>query len=217
MILGGGFCWWSIQKQTALVDEITALQAQVRTLRSAPTSVSSATADGESADELTETATTPSAIADSKLADELVETKVRLAVMQLWGGRDVFRSTQDKNIFYFVNQVGNDASIEAYDLRRDTSYQQDGSFNVVTSSERVFSQKLDKNMEFRGIGLVGSKFVFTEVDEEFTPSPCTSDWFYPNLEYIDVSASKPTRQAYVLPEDVRTVENNKMSECLKSM
>jgi len=196
IIVGGGIYWWANQKQSELNNEVVSLRTQV--------------------DQLKQVSTTPPTGSNNQ-SDELVEARFKLAIRDFWGVRQVFRNPQDKNKFYYVSEDGSGASIWVYDLARDKTYQQNGSFNIPEGNTMLLNQKLAQYQEFRGVGFSGNKFVFVETSSDNSPGPCFSPWFYSNLEYIDLGISKPVRKPFTLPADLKTTEEQKVSDCQKTL
>ena len=196
IIVGGGTYWLMTQKQTELNNEVVSLRTQV--------------------DQLKQASATP-ATGSSNQSDELVEAKFKLAIRDFWSVREVFRNPQNKNQFYYISDDSSGHHIWVYDLAKDKTYQQDGYFNIPEGNTLLLNQKLAQYQEFRGVGFSGNKFVFVETSNDNSPGPCFSPWFYSNLEYIDLGISKPTRKPFTLPEDLKRTEEQKVTECQKTL
>ena len=155
----------------------------------------------------------------SELNNELVKTKFELAILNFWQVRQVFQDPQNKNKFYYVTNFDDGSDIWVYDLAKDKTYRQDGTFNfnIPEGNTLLLSQKLAKYQEFRGVGILSNKFVFVETSSDNSPGPCFSPWFYSNLEYIDLGISKPTRKPFTLPEDLKRTEEQQATECQKTL
>lgn len=153
----------------------------------------------------------------NNLKDELIKTKFELAVLKLWQVRQVFRNPQNKNKFYYVTNFSDGSNIWVYDLNKDKTYQQNSTFNISEGNTLLLSQKLVQYQEFRGIGIIDNKFIFTETSSDNSPGPCFSKWFYRNLEYIDIEVLKPIRKSFTLPEDLKTKEEQKSVNCQKAL
>lgn len=205
VVVGGGIYWWSTQKQAELKNKVVSLENQINQLSKtvSPTPASNqTTSDDSQTDELT---------------NELVETKFKLAIRDFWNVREVFRNPQNKNQFYYISPDSSGTHIWVYDLAKDKTYQQNGSFNIPEGNTLLYSQKLAQYQEFRGVGFSGNKFVFVETGTDNSPGPCFSPWFYSNLQYIDLGVSNPTRKSFTLPDDLRRTEEQKVSECQKTL
>ncbi len=198
VIIGGGMFWWANKKQTELNNEISSLRTQVDQLKQIS---------------ITSTPLTGS----NNQSDELVKTKFELAILNFWQVRQVFQDPQNKNRFYYVTNFGDGSDIWVYDLAKDKTYQSSGNFNIPGGSTLLLSQKLTQYQEFRGIGITDSKFVFTETGSDNSPGSCFSPWFYPNLSYIDLGISKPTRKPFTLPQDLKASEEQKVVDCQKTL
>jgi len=192
VITGGGVYWRMSQGQTELKSEIISLQNQISQLKEVIVNI----------DELT---------------DELIETKFKLEILDLWQVSEVFRDPQNKNKFYYITNFDESSSIWVYDLAKDKVYQQSGIFNIPMGRTLLFSQKLAEHQEFIGIGITDNKFVFIEVSSDFSPGPCSSPWLYGDLEYIDLGMVSPIRKSFILPDDLKQKEEEKVLDCLKDL
>jgi hypothetical protein len=201
VIVGGSIYWWSIQKQTELKNEVVSLQNQIDQLNKT-VSPNQITSDNNQTD---------------KLTNELVETKFKLAIRDFWNVREVFRNPQNKNQFYYISPDSSGTHICVYDLAKDKIYQQNGYFNIPEGNTLLYSQKLAQYQEFRGVGFSGNKFIFAETSTDNSPGPCFSPWFYSNLQYIDLGVSNPIKKSFTLPDDLRRTEEQKVSECQKTL
>jgi len=198
LVIGGGIYWWTSQKQAELNTVIASLRTQIDQLKGAPTAA-------------------PTSTISNNQSDELVKTKFELAILNFWQVRSVFRDPQNKNKFYYVSEDSSGASIWVYDLVKDKTYQQKGTFNIPEGNTMLLNQKLAQYQEFRGVGFSGNKFVFVETINDNSPGPCFSPWFYSNLEYIDLGVFKPTRKLFILPNDLKSSEEQKASECQNTL
>lgn len=149
--------------------------------------------------------------------DELVESKFKLAIRNFWGVREVFRNPQSLNEFYYTTVDGSGANIWMYDLNKDSSYPQNGQFNIPEGNTLVFGQKLAQYREFRGVGFSGNKFVFVETDSDDSPGPCFSRWLYTTLEYIDVGMPGASRKTFTMPADMKKAEEQNFLNCQKAL
>ncbi len=196
VVVGGGIFWWMNQRQQVLNNEIVSLKSQV--------------------DQLKQVSATPPTNSNNQ-SDELVEAKFKLAIRDFWGVREVFRNPQNKNQFYYISDDSSGHSIWVYDLSKDKTYQQNGYFNIPEGNTLLLNQKLAQYQEFRGVGIIDNKFVFTETSTDNSPGPCFSPWFYSNLSYIDLGVAKPTRKPFTLPQDLKASEEQKASDCQKTL
>jgi len=149
--------------------------------------------------------------------DELIETKFKLAILDFWQVRNVFRDPQNKNKFYYVTNFSDGSDIWVYDLSKDKTYQKDGTFNIPEGNTLLFNQKLAAGFEFRGVGIVDNKFVFLETRTDNSSGPCTSLWLSSNLEYINLGISSPTRKSFTVSAELKKSEEQKMAECEKNL
>ena len=145
--------------------------------------------------------------------DELVKTKFELAILNFWQVKQVFRNSQDSNKFYYVTNFDDNSDIWVYDLASDKTYQQNGIFSIPEGNTLLLSQKLAKYKEFRGVGIIDNKFVFTEIGSDNSPGRCFSPWFYRNLSYIDLGVADPIRKSFALTQDLKMSEEQKVVEC----
>ena len=200
IIVGGGIYWWANQKQSELNNEIVSLRIQVDQLKGT-------------------SSVTPTPATSNNQNDELVKTKFELAILNFWQVRQVFQDPQNKNKFYYVTNFDDGSDIWVYDLAKDKTYRQDGTFNfnIPEGNTLLLSQKLAKYQEFRGVGILSNKFVFVETISDNSPGPCFSHWFFPNLQYIDLGISNPTRKPFTLPEDLKKAEEQKTIDCQKTL
>lgn len=199
LVVGGGIYWWANQKQTELNNEIVSLRTQAEQLKGT-------------------SSIAPTPVASNNQSDELVKTKFELAILNFWQVRQVFQDPQNKNKFYYVTNFDDGSDIWVYDLAKDKTYLQDGTFNfnIPEGNTLLLSQKLAKDQEFRGVGIVDNKFVFTEVFGDFSPGVCYSPWLY-HSEYIDLGVSNPTRVSFIVPEDLKRNEEQKVTDCEKNL
>ena len=155
----------------------------------------------------------------TELNNELVKTKFELAILNFWQVRQVFQDPQNKNKFYYVTNFDDGSDIWVYDLAKDKTYRQDGTFNfnIPEGNTLLLSQKLAKYQEFRGVGILSNKFVFVETSSDNSPGPCFSPWLYSNLEYIDLWVSKPVRKPFTLPADLKRTEEQKATDCQNTL
>jgi len=155
----------------------------------------------------------------TELNNELVKTKFELAILNFWQVRQVFQDPQNKNKFYYVTNFDDGSDIWVYDLAKDKTYRQDGTFNfnIPEGNTLLLSQKLAKYQEFRGGGILSNKFVFVETSSDNSPGPCFSPWLYSNLEYIDLWVSKPVRKPFTLPADLKRTEEQKATDCQNTL
>lgn len=196
VVVGGGIFWWMSQKQQVLNNEISSLKNQVNQLQQISNNQPTTT---------------------NNQTDELVKTKFELAILNFWQVRQVFRDPHNKNKFYYVTKDDSGSNIWVYDLTKDKTYQQGGDFNIPEGNTLLLSQKLVKYQEFRGVGIIDNKFVFTETSSDNSPGPCFSPWFYSNLSYVDLDLTKSTRKPFTLPQDLKTSEEQKVSNCQKNL
>jgi hypothetical protein len=197
VIVGGGMYWRSSQKEAELNIEISGFQTQVGQLNSQLSA---------------------QAAAAEKLNDNLAETKFKLKILSSLGISDVLRDSRDKNKFYYVRPAGSDVSeVMVYDLTKDSGYKQTGDFNIAAGSSLLFSEKVGKSQEFRGVGVLDNKFIFAKTAENYSLPACSSLWLYPVLNYIDLSASSSIKQSYVLPDELKNSEIKKEQECQSSL
>jgi hypothetical protein len=197
VIVGGGIYWWSFQKEAKLNAEIINLQNQISQLTN-------------------QLSTQTSAI--EKLNDELLEAKFRFEALSFSRIEDILRDPQDKNKFYYIRPSGSDVSeIIAYDLVKDVGYQQAGDIDITAGSSLLLGEKVGKLQEFRNIGILDNKLIFTKIGTDYSPNSCFSPWLYPNLSYIDLGVSSSTKQSYVLPEDLKNSEMQKEQQCQNAL
>lgn len=192
IVIGGEVYWWASLREEKMNNEIISLRNQLDQSK---------------------------VNAIKNQSDELVETKFKLAILDFWQVREVFVDPQNKNKFYYVTNFGDGGDIWVYDLDKDKNYQQKGIFSLPEGNTLLFNQQLDKNQEFRGVGIIGDKFVFVETSVDNSPGPCFTPWLYNNLEYIDLGSSEltRTRKPFILPEDLKKSEDLKISDCLKDL
>ncbi len=196
VVVGGGIFWWMNQKQQSMSDEIISLRNKVDQLKQ-------------------DSPTRPTTF--NNQSDELLEAKFKLSIRDFWGVREVFRNSQNKNQFYYISDDSSGHHIWVYDLAKDKTYQQNGYFNIPEGNTLLLNQKLAQYQEFRGVGFSGNKFVFVETSTDNSPGPCFSPWLYSNLEYIDLGVTNPTRKPFTLPADLRRTEEQKVTDCEKTL
>lgn len=154
-----------------------------------------------------------------KLQDALVEARVKLAVLNSLNTRDVFRDPSDKNKFVFItNNVGggvNNAYVGVYDFSKDKDYNKNGAvnFSAGVTYTYVYNETLSADLLLHGIGMDGSKLVLWETGVDNSPGPCFNSWQAGNLTYIDVSATKPVRKPYVVPQEKKVEVQKEVAAC----
>lgn len=196
IIIGGGIYWWGSQTQAELNGQIASLNNQVGQLQTTISSLNSQ---------------------KSELSDKLMETGFRLAALNFWQVKDVFRDSQDKNKFYYVTNAGDGSNIWAYDLTKDTTYKQGGTFNITEGNTLLLNQKPVKGQEFRGVGITDNQFVFVQTKTTNLPASCFSPWLYPNLESINLGTSSSTLNPFTLSAEMTASEQQKVADCEKNL
>jgi hypothetical protein len=197
VIVGGAMYWWMISREAELNSEISGLQNQVGQLNiqlSAQTDIA------------------------EQLSDNIVEAEFKLEALSSLGINDVLRDSRDKDKFYYIKPVGGYVfEIMIYDLAKDSDYRRTGDFNIAMGSSLLLREETGKLQELRSVGILDNKFIFTKVANDYSLDICSSKWLYPELEYIDLNASSTTRQAYVLPEDLKDSETQKEQQCQNAL
>jgi len=146
--------------------------------------------------------------------DEITEIKFKLALLAVRGVHESFRDPLDKNKFYFVTYMDGPYGIWVYDLTKDKTFQENGNISMTQEGYTLlFNQKLAKFRELKGVGVVENKFVFAETSPDFSLSACASSWSYPNLQYIDLGVSAPTRKQFTLPVDIKKLVDKGTAIC----
>lgn len=192
IIVGGGMFLLMKERENKLNNKITALQSQ-------------------SSEKVVDSS------ADTNLRDELIEAKFKLALMDFWGVREAFRDPVNKNLFYYATNFADGSDIWVYDLSKDTTYQKSGQFGIPQGNTLLYSEKLPEGQELSSIGIFDNKFVYSQLDSEISGGPCGSNWFLPNLKYIDTGTLRVSPKPFIMPEDLKKREEESQRECAKQL
>jgi len=147
-----------------------------------------------------------------------IEAKFKLAIRNFWGVEDVLRDPQNKNKFYYISTDSDSEKIWLYDLSKDSTFQEKGTFNIPAGNTLLYAEKLDKDKEFRIVGIKENKLIFVETYIDDSPGPCFSPWLgYKNkLNYIEIDAATITKKNYIVPNDILVSETEKVKKCEES-
>lgn len=158
------------------------------------------------------------------LMDQLKETKFKLALTSRNAVMPtIYADPQNKNRFYFItqedlNEGGSNQSIWYYDFMNDSSFQKDGTIDIIDGHTLVYGEKLTKDQEFRGLGIVDNKFIFAETHFEDTPAVCAPRWIsYNSMYYVELGIENPTKKDYTLSEEQKAAEQKEFEDCQKSL
>lgn len=193
--VASGMYWWTLNNDLVLHEKISELYGQVENLQAA------------------NMASVATAITQTSQNDELTATKLKLAILDGWKVRSVFRDDQKPKTFYFVTNTSSGSNIWVYDMNRDSAYQKDGTFNITEGSTLLYSEKSADTIEFTGVGVEENKFVFAQTDVKEKMDDCGSLWLESNLKYIDLGISNPTLGDYAVSQEKIKIEEEKVESC----
>lgn len=216
LVGGGVYFWQNMELKTAEENSASATQAlqqQITTLQNQIAQLG--TEKGEAV---------TSSVEHVALLDQLKETKFKLALTSRNAVMpDIYADLQNKNRFYFItqedlNEGGSYQSIWYYDFMKDTSFQKDGTIDIIAGHTLVYREKLIENFEFRGLGIIDNKFIFAATHFEDTPAVCAPRWIsYNSMYYVDLGIENPNKKDYTLSEEQRADEQKKFEDCQKSL
>ena len=148
---------------------------------------------------------------------EQLNLKFSLDILKFWGIREVFQYPQNPDSFYFVMNEKNSARIVEFDASKVDSYLQNQSVDFPAYFENVFLDKFYGDLELRGVGFDGKKFVFAKTNRDNSPGPCFSPWFYENLNYIEVDSTPAVRKSYSLSSEKLTELKEEEKRCRETL
>lgn len=149
----------------------------------------------------------------AELQDKLEVAEFKLAILDLWGVKNVVRSSEKKNNFYYSNNFGSASNIGYYNSATDLTYNSTGGFDIANSNSLIYSESLDEGMEFSLLAVEGDELIFWEKTSDEDPEMCTSPWLSEELSSIDLSADVTTRKAYQISEERREAEQAEARKC----
>lgn len=132
-----------------------------------------------------------------------------------WGIRanDIIHD-EPMNRFYFVsNFSGSGSSIHAYDYAQDTPFQNGEDVNIDLLTV-IYNERMEKDYEFRVLGLMQGQVIFYTTAADDSPGPCFSEWIggY-ELFSVGVHSTNNIKYPYILSPNKGKLEEEKSRAC----
>ncbi len=153
----------------------------------------------------------------SQSVAQQLKTKASLDLLRFWSVRSIFQDPQNPRMFYYTSRSGTQGMIATLNTQKDKNYLQDEHPDIPSYTDVVWEEPLADDVEFRGVGFDGNKFVFIKTHIDHSPHPCFSPWLYGDLNYVNIFLS-PAKKMIYIPSDFKLQqEKDKMASCEKEL
>ncbi|OGI16129.1 MAG: hypothetical protein A3E38_03345 [Candidatus Moranbacteria bacterium RIFCSPHIGHO2_12_FULL_54_9] len=150
---------------------------------------------------------------------EQLNLKFSLDILKFWGIREVFQYPVNPEVFYYISNsnAGKSATVSKFDTSKVEDFLHKESYDLPKYNENVFLDNFYGDLELRGVGFDGDKFVFAKTSRDNSPGPCFSPWFYESLNYIEVDSTPAVRKPYSLSNAKLTELKEEEKRCRETL